>query len=390
MESWWIPYACLFGAALASSLLLTPLAKRIAVRLDAVDYPGSRRINKTPIPRMGGIAVFSAIIIATIVQLVGSSQFGWPVIFSSSPLMQVNYAGLAVSFALIFAVGAIDDVCQLKPLPKLIGQIAAACVAVASGLVIGVIVNPFTGGIVDLGLIAYPVTVLYLVAYTNVINLVDGLDGLATGITCISALTLFVLARMAGRLDAAALAIIVTGATLGFLGYNFHPASIFLGDSGALLLGFSLGSITLLNVTRVAGLTTMILPLTLSGIPILDTFSAIIRRQRAHVSVGQADRGHIHHRLIQEGFDQRQAVIFIYAWTLLLCAGSFVITQVAPMVRIVVFLSLMIASFLFAWKLKMFEPVLRHHWDPETGKDVLITPDDPAFELEEQRERNGE
>ena len=222
------------------------------------------------------------------------------------------------------------------------------------------------------------------------INLVDGLDGLATGITCISALTLFVLARMAGRLDAAALAIIVTGATLGFLGYNFHPASIFLGDSGALLLGFSLGSITLLNVTRVAGLTTMILPLTLSGIPILDTFSAIIRRQRAHVSVGQADRGHIHHRLIQEGFDQRQAVIFIYAWTLLLCAGSFVITQVAPMVRIVVFLSLMIASFLFAWKLKMFEPVLRHHWDPETGKDVLITPDDPAFELEEQRERNGE
>ena len=226
---------------------------------------------------------------------------------------------------------------------------------------------------------------MYLVAYVNIINLIDGLDGLAAGISAIASFTMFVLSVMAGRLDAAALSIAVTGSALGFLRFNFHPASIFMGDSGSLTLGFALGCASLLSVTRFAGLTTIIVPLVIAAVPILDTFSAIIRRTRAHVSIGQADRGHIHHRLMDEGFDQRQAVLVMYAWTLLLCLGSIVMTQVGTLPRVGIFCALAAVSFLFAHKLHLFEPVLLHHYNPRTGEDELITPADAAFEAEAEK-----
>ena len=222
-------------------------------------------------------------------------------------------------------------------------------------------------------------------AYVNIINLIDGLDGLSSGVTFISCCTLFFLANLSGRLDAAALAISVAGATLGFLPYNFNPASIFIGDCGSLLLGFSLGAISLLNVTRMAGLTTIIIPLVISFVPIVDTLSAIIRRRRAHVSVGHADKGHIHHRLIQEGYNQKQAVLLIYAWTALLCAGAVFMTQVELSIRIVTFCVLIGASFAFATHLHLFEPVLLHHYNPKSGEDELVGPDDPAFAVEQER-----
>lgn len=173
---------------------------------------------------------------------------------------------------------------------------------------------------------------------------------------------------------------------MGFLRYNFHPASIFMGDSGSLLLGFSLGCISLLSVTRVAGITTLILPLVLAGIPIIDTFSAIVRRLRAHVSVGQADRGHIHHRLIDEGFDQRQAVVLIYLWTAALSCGAILMTQVDTAARVVVFIVLVAMSALFALRLKLFTPVLLHHFNPRSGSDEIIGPDDPDFAVEADRQ----
>ena len=196
---------------------------------------------------------------------------------------------------------------------------------------------------------------------------------------------MFILAFTAGRLDAACLAIALAGATLGFLPYNFNPASIFLGDSGSLTLGFALGTISLLNVTRIAGLTTIIVPLIVAGIPIIDTFSAIVRRRRAHVSATQADKGHIHHRLIDEGFNQKQAVLFIYLWTIMLSVGAIIMTQVSLWPRIAIFVVLGVASFTFTVRLHLFEPVLRHHFDPKTGKDTLVTPDDPAFQEETER-----
>ena len=385
LVKWWVPYLCLFVTALVVTLVTTPLARRIACALGAIDRPSARRINKRATPRMGGIAVFLALIAAVMVQYFGTTRMGWPIVLVPTPQMPVDYYMLALAFLVIFLTGAIDDVVQLRPLAKLAGQLLAACIAVAGGLTISVVVNPFGGGEVALGWVAYPLTVLYLVCYVNIINLIDGLDGLASGITFISCVTLFLLANMSGRLDAAALSVSVAGATLGFLRYNFNPASIFLGDSGSLLLGFSLGSISLLNVTRMAGLTTMIIPLVISFVPIMDTLSAIVRRKRAHVSIGHADKGHIHHRLIQEGYNQRQAVVLIYLWTAFLCAGSVIMTQVQLTVRIPIFCVLIGVSVAFASHLNLFEPVLRHHYNPKTGDDELVTPDDPAFAVEEER-----
>ena len=364
-----IPYLCLFAAALATTLLVTPLAKRLAIWCGAVDYPNARRINKRPMPRMGGIVAAFA------VQYVGTMRWGWPVVLVPSPKLDVNYAALVAAFVIIFGTGLLDDRFSLSPRQKLLGQVLAATVAVAGGLVIGDISNPFEpGGFVHLGWITYPLTVVYLVAYTNIINLIDGLDGLAAGISAIASLTMFVLSVWAGRLDAAALSIAVAGSSLGFLRYNFHPASIFMGDSGALTLGFALGAVSLLSVTRFAGLTTIIVPL-----------SAIVRRLRGHTGISHADRGHIHHRLIDEGYDQRQAVLVMYAWTGLLCVGSLVMTQVDTVPRIVIFCLLLLASMAFARHLHLFEPVLLHHYNPKTGADELVGPDDDAFEEEAKR-----
>lgn len=382
----WIPFSSLFAAALLTSLAATPLARRIAVKLGAIDKPTGRRVNKVPVPRMGGIAIFCGIAAAFAVQYVGTMFLGWPVVLVPSPKLRVNYWMLVLAFCVIFGTGLLDDKFSLKPAQKLAGQVFAAVIAVAGGLVIGDISSPLGPEFISLGWMAYPVTVIYLVAYVNIINLIDGLDGLAAGISAIASFTMFVLSVMAGRLDAAALSIAVTGSSLGFLRYNFHPASIFMGDSGSLTLGFALGCSSLLSVTRFAGLTTIIVPLVIAAVPILDTLSAIVRRTRAHVSIGQADRGHIHHRLMDEGFDQRQAVLVMYAWTLMLCLGSVVMTQVGTWPRVGIFCALAAASFLFAHKLHLFEPVLLHHYNPRTGKDELISPADDAFEAEAEKQ----
>lgn len=357
---WFVPFAILFIVALVSSFITVPFASRIAWRVGAIDRPSKRRINTVPIPRMGGIAVFIGISVAAVAYKIVTEFLGWTRVFKPLPEMQIDYFFVASGAAMVFATGVVDDVKSLRPTQKLMGQILAAILAASGGLVIGNIVNPFGGGEIDLGWLSYPITVVYMVAFMNIINLIDGLDGLAGGITVISCLTMFGLSVMSGRLDAAMTAIVTAGAVLGFLKYNFHPAKIFLGDSGSLLLGFMLAAISLMNVTRVAGLTTMLIPLVIALVPITDTLAAIIRREREHVSIMSPDKGHIHHRLLQDGFDQRTAVIFIYLWTMLLCLGAVIMTQVGMYKRIVVFAVLFIASFLVAQKLGLFTPVLKH------------------------------
>ena len=382
-----LPYICVAAAAFITTYACVPLARRLAISLDAVDYPSKRRINKTPIPRMGGVAVLAGLIAALIVQLAGTWYLGWPPVLIPHPSMTINYPLLGISFLLIFLTGAVDDVVSLRPRAKLAGQAVAAVCAVASGVAIHSVVNPFGTDYIQLGWFAYPITVIYLVAYTNIINLIDGLDGLATGISAIAALSMFSFAVLSGRVDAAALAIALMGSCLAFLRYNFHPASIFLGDSGALLLGFALGTISLLNVSRTAALTSLIIPLIVAGVPILDTLAAIIRRMRGHVSIGQADKGHIQHRLIEEGYDQRQAVLLIYLWCILLSIGAATINQVDIALRVVIFIVLLACSVAFALRLHLFEPVLRHHYNPKTHRNEFVTPDDPAFAEEERAQR---
>lgn len=387
MLSLWQPFLVLFASAFMVSLALTPLVRKLAWRLGVVDRPSSRRINRQTIPRMGGIAIYAAIMAGILLDTLGFRLFGWPSLFGFGTLgaMGRNQELFLVGMSVVFITGLLDDRFTLSPKQKLAGQLLGAIVAVSSGLVIDVIVNPIANTGIDMGWLGYPITVLYLVAYTNIFNLIDGLDGLAAGIACIASVTMCIISTMAAHLDAAALSIILAGSTLGFLRYNFNPASIFMGDSGSLLIGFVLGSISLMSVQRIAGLTSIIVPLVIAGIPIIDTFSAIIRRGRAHVSIGQADKGHIHHRLMDEGLNQRQTVLFIYAWTAVLCIGSVMMTQVTVVPRIFIFCILVFSSVLYSWRLRLFRPVLLHHYNPETGADELVDPQNPSFAEEEEK-----
>lgn len=374
-------YPLLFLVALLATLLATPLAKRIAQHLGAIDKPDERRINKVPIPRMGGIGIALGLVAAVAVQVAGTKLLGWPTVFVPHMQLQgVDYKLLTVAVVIVFLTGAIDDVRNLKPRQKLLGQILAACVAAASGLVIGNVANPFTAELIPIGWLAYPITVVYLVAFTNVINLIDGLDGLAAGITAISCAAMFYLSYEAHQIDAAVLACILAGCCLGFLRYNFNPASIFMGDCGSNMLGFLLGVIALLGVNRVAAATTLIVPLVIAGVPIIDTFAAIVRRRRGHTAISQADTGHIQHRLIKQGFDQKQAALMIYGWSILLAAGAIIMTKVALPLRFVVFILLVGVSAVFIRKLHLFEPVLLHRYNPKTHTDEIVSADQAEAE----------
>ena len=367
-------YPLLFLVALLATLLATPLAKCIAQHLGAIDKPDERRINKVPIPRMGGIGIALGLVAAVAVQVAGTKLLGWPTVFVPHMQLQgVDYKLLTVAVVIVFLTGAIDDVRNLKPRQKLLGQILAACVAAASGLVIGNVANPFTAELIPIGWLAYPITVVYLVAFTNVINLIDGLDGLAAGITAISCAAMFYLSYEAHQIDAAVLACILAGCCLGFLRYNFNPASIFMGDCGPNMLGFLLGVIALLGVNRVAAATTLIVPLVIAGVPIIDTFAAIVRRRRGHTAISQADTGHIQHRLIKQGFDQRQAALMIYGWSILLAAGAIIMTKVALPLRFIVFILLIGVSAVFIKKLHLFKPVLLHRYNPKTHTDEIVS-----------------
>ena len=374
-------FPLLFLVALLATLLATPLAKCIAQHLGAIDKPDERRINKVPIPRMGGIGIALGLVAAVAVQVAGTKLLGWPTVFVPHMQLQgVDYKLLTVAVVIVFLTGAIDDVRNLKPRQKLLGQVLAACVAAASGLVIGNVANPFTAELIPIGWLAYPITVVYLVAFTNVINLIDGLDGLAAGITAISCAAMFYLSYEAHQIDAAVLACILAGCCLGFLRYNFNPASIFMGDCGSNMLGFLLGVIALLGVNRVAAATTLIVPLVIAGVPIIDTFAAIVRRRRGHTAISQADTGHIQHRLIKQGFDQKQAALMIYGWSILLAAGAIIMTNVALPLRFVVFILLVGISAVFIKKLHLFEPVLLHRYNPKTHADEIVSVDQAEAE----------
>ena len=374
-------FSLLFLVALLATLLATPLAKCIAQHLGAIDKPDERRINKVPIPRMGGIGIALGLVAAVAVQVAGTKLLGWPTVFVPHMQLQgVDYKLLTVAVVIVFLTGAIDDVRNLKPRQKLLGQVLAACVAAASGLVIGNVANPFTAELIPIGWLAYPITVVYLVAFTNVINLIDGLDGLAAGITAISCAAMFYLSYEAHQIDAAVLACILAGCCLGFLRYNFNPASIFMGDCGSNMLGFLLGVIALLGVNRVAAATTLIVPLVIAGVPIIDTFAAIVRRRRGHTAISQADTGHIQHRLIKQGFDQKQAALMIYGWSILLAAGAIIMTKVALPLRFVVFILLVGVSAVFIRKLHLFEPVLLHRYNPKTHCDEIVSVDQAEAE----------
>jgi len=358
------------------TIALTPLARKLAIKLDAIDYPSARRVNMLPIPRMGGVAIFGGILAALAVAGFGVYAFGWVDPFIDYNGIEVNYWGVLLGTVLIFLVGAVDDVVDLNPKAKMLGQIVAACVVAGSGLLFSSIHNPFGEGYIEFGWVAYPLTVFYLVAFANVINLIDGLDGLAAGITGISAITILLFAVLTGRFDAALFSVILVGVCAGFLKSNFFPASIFMGDSGALLLGFSLGVISLFAVARSALFVSLLVPILAAGVPILDTFFAIVRRKREHRPIDEADKGHIHHRLMRAGFSQRATVLIMWAWTALLAACGVIITWADNLVRIPIFLIACAVTAYAIVKLRLLGDALSHHFNPRR-KPELREPQEP-------------
>lgn len=354
----------LFVLAALATMLLVPAAKRLAVRFDAIDYPSARRVNKEPVPRMGGVAMLGGLVIALLAVFVGMRAFGWADPFVPHPSLDVNYLGVGVGVLFMFGVGVVDDIVDLRPKTKFAGQVAAACIVVASGLLLSSVRNPFGPGFLEFGWFSYPLTVFYLVAFANVINLIDGLDGLAAGITAISAFTLFAFSVLTFRPDAAIMSIALAGVCVGFLRYNFHPASIFMGDSGALLLGFSLGIVSLFAVARSAAFVSLLVPLLAAGVPIIDTALAIVRRTRAHKPIDQADSGHIHHRLMETGFSQRATTLIMWAWTAALALCGVLITWLSGPARIAAFLVAAGITVFGILKLHLLDPVLLHHYNP--------------------------
>ncbi len=342
-----------------------PLAKRLAFKLNAIDYPSARRVNTKPMPRMGGITMFMGVFAALVLEVVGEGLLDWMDLYRSSVELNVNYAGVMAGLAFVCLVGAIDDVRSLTPRTKLLGQIAGACVIVFSGVLLASIKNPFGPGFIEFGWLAYPITVFYLVGFMNVINLVDGLDGLAAGIVAIASGTLFVIAIDKFRPETAMFAIVLLGATLAFLRYNFAPASIFMGDSGSLFIGAMLGVISLLGVIRSPTVVVLAAPLIVAAIPIVDALVAILRRLKDHQPIQQADTKHLHHRLLR-GFPMRTSVLIVYAWTLVLAGGAYCISNTSGMWVLAVFIALALVSFAILMALGILEPVLRHHYHGRT------------------------
>jgi UDP-GlcNAc:undecaprenyl-phosphate/decaprenyl-phosphate GlcNAc-1-phosphate transferase len=292
-----------FGLALIVVWVLTPIAGRIAWRLGAIDTPRERGLHSFPTPRLGGLAVLAGVLSAALLYLPHNDQT-WAIV-----------AGAAA----IALVGAADDILELDAEVKFAGQILAALIPVVSGVRVETFTLPFTGH-VDLGVAAYPATVIGIVAVMNMVNFIDGVDGLAAGVCTIAAITLGTIALSLDRMPAGILAAITAGAALGYLRHGFHPASIFLGDSGSNLLGYLLAVIAVQGALKTNAVVALVFPLVVLAVPILDSGFVIAKRIKYRRPVYAADRWHFHHRFANIGFSQRRTVLYLYAWTLALAA----------------------------------------------------------------------
>jgi len=302
-------YIKVFLIGLIITYISTPLIRRIAIKFEAVDEPDKRRINKRPVPNLGGIAIYLG--------------FTAAVLFGSEPA--ADRTGIIIGGSLIMLIGVIDDIYELRPSVKLFGQLLAAIVLVFSGVSIEFISNPFADSMIYLGIFAIPVTILWIVGVTNTVNLIDGLDGLAAGVSIIAAATLFVVSLQQGQFITAVLTAALAGSALGFLRFNFYPARIFMGDGGAMMIGFILASVSIIGALKSAAAMTLFVPVLALGIPIFDTAFAIIRRVYYKKPIARADHGHLHHRLLALGWNHKQSVLIVYIMSTVLGAVAIVV-----------------------------------------------------------------
>lgn len=288
-------YVSLF-VALVAAILLTPLVKRLAFRIGAVDAPNYRKVHSRIMPRLGGLAIYLAFLIGLVI-LRPESQYTLAIVLGAT---------------VIVITGVLDDMYEISAKAKMLGQLLAAIIIVFfGGIQIEFINLPFNDGQLDFGFLSIPFTIVWIIGITNAVNLIDGLDGLAAGVSTIAFITLAGMAMIMGNGFVIAMAAILACATIGFLFYNFHPAKIFMGDTGALFLGFMIAVLSLLGFKNIT-VVSFIIPVIMLGVPISDTFFAIVRRYRNKQKWSDPDKSHLHHRLIDMGFSHRQTVLIIY------------------------------------------------------------------------------
>jgi UDP-GlcNAc:undecaprenyl-phosphate GlcNAc-1-phosphate transferase len=321
LETWGLTLALAFMAPWLATDLLIPWVVRLAYRVGKVDTPDARKVHTMPVPRLGGLAIVAGFFLglALLEWLVPGELFN----------LEGPIGGVLAGGALMFLVGFIDDLKPLDAKVKLLLQITAASVAYALGVKITFVSNPMSGGLLFLPFWIPPlVTIFYMVGITNTINLIDGLDGLAGGVSLIAALTIAIIAMQTNQPTAGIVAMALAGATIGFLRYNFNPAKIFMGDGGALFLGITLASASIVGLLKLVAAVAFALPLVILGVPILDTSFAILRRLWNRKPIFSPDRGHLHHRLLDAGLDQRRAVMVIYGICLLLGGAALGLARV--------------------------------------------------------------
>ncbi len=328
------PYLLVGLVAAVVTFVATPMVRWFSVRFGAIDYPSDRKVHAEPTPTLGGLALFAGIVVAG---YVASQMTEFEGVFTASS----EAAGILAGGVIIFALGVVDDLRDLPAPVKLAGQVFASGILFLAGVKMQFVLLP--GGAYNLSDdVSVLVTVLWLVAMINAVNLVDGLDGLAAGIAAIAAASFFVYSfqladrGLYGSVPTAPLvAIIIVGIALGFLRYNFHPARIFMGDSGSMLLGLVLGATTVAGIGHapqvdVAGVFLayfpLVIPLMVIALPILDALLAIVRRARRRRSVFHADKEHLHHRLMDLGHGHRQAVLVMYLWSALAAGAGLAFT----------------------------------------------------------------
>ena len=299
-------YVWAFVIALIVTYICTPLVRTLAVKIGAIDAPDARKVHQVSIPRLGGLAIYIGYMVS--------------LLYSVKDISSVK--GWLIGSVILVAVGIWDDVKQIGPKTKLLGQIVAALMLPIFDNAIHFI--SIGDHMLYLEYLSIPLTVFWIVGFTNIVNLIDGLDGLAAGISLIACIAICIVTLQMGQVDLACITLALAGAACGFLRYNFNPAKIFMGDTGSMLLGYTMAAISVMGSVKTAATVGLVVPVIVLGLPILDTLFAIVRRRINGRPVFQPDKGHLHHRLLAMGLTQKQAVLLMYAITAVLGCVSIV------------------------------------------------------------------
>ena len=330
----------LIGSLIMAFVLVylgTPLVKKLAFKIKAVDEPSERKVHSEPMPRLGGLAIFLGF---------------WLTVYMTTEMTGELY-GLLAGGLLITLVGVIDDVRGVTAKQKLAVQIIAACVVMYAGAHIEFITHPLDN-VVSLGYWSYPLTLLWIIGITNAVNLIDGLDGLAAGVSAIAAVTLGIIAYIETSSQVAVVAFILAASVFGFLKYNIHPAQIFMGDTGSLFLGFNLAVLAIIGLTKSATVISLFLPIVILGIPIIDTLFAIVRRYFGGKPIFSADKEHLHHRLLDLGLSHQHTVLAMYGVSIVLSLSAIIMALVTTAQGMLIMVALILSIYLGAEKLGLF------------------------------------